>query len=216
MGGTWSAVDAYIEAKLLPRDEALETALAASAAAGLPTIQVAPVQGKMLSLLAKAVGARRILEIGTLGGYSTIWLARALAAGGTLVTLELDPKHVAVARENLSRAGVADRVEIIVGRALDALPKLVGPFDLVFIDADKEGNAEYFDHAVRLARPGTIVVVDNVVREGDVLDESSRDPKVLGTRRLFERVAKDPRVDATAVQTVGSKKWDGFLLAVVR
>lgn len=212
----WAAVDAYIEEHLLPQDEVLDAALARSAAAGLPSIQVAPVQGKWLHLLARAIGAKRILEVGTLGGYSTIWLARALAPGGELVTLEIDPKHAAVAKENLSRAGLADRTRVIVGPAIEALPKLHGPFDLVFIDADKPSNAAYFDHAVRLARPGSVIVVDNVVREGEVLDATSADERVQGTRRLFERVAKDARVDATAVQTVGSKKWDGFLLAIVK
>ena len=216
IGAAWTAVDAYIEQKLIPRDDALDAALAASAAAGLPGIQVAPVQGKMLAILARAVGAKRILEIGTLGGYSTIWLARALGPGGRVVTIEIDPRHAAVARQNLERAGVGDRVDVHVGPAIEVLRALAGPFDLVFIDADKESNAEYFDEALRLARPGTLIIVDNVVREGGVLDASSKDEMVRGTRRLFDRVAREPRVDATAVQTVGVKEWDGFLLAIVK
>jgi predicted O-methyltransferase YrrM len=212
----WADVDAYIEGALVGEDAVLEGALAATRAAGLPEIQVSPAQGKWLHLLAKAVGARRVLEVGTLAGYSTIWLARALPREGRIVTLEIDPRHAAVAEQNLARAGVAQRAEVLVGPALDALPRLEGPFDLVFIDADKENNAAYFDHALRLSRPGTVIVVDNVVREGTVLDATSRDGQVAGTRRLFERVAAERRVDATAVQTVGSKGWDGFLMAVVR
>lgn len=209
-------VDAYIEDMLVGEDPALEGALAATRAAGIPEIQVSAAQGKWLHLLAKAMGARRILEVGTLAGYSTIWLARALPPGGRVVTLEIDPHHAAVAKENLARAGLAERVDVRVGPAIDALPKLEGPFDLVFIDADKESNAAYFEWAVELGRPGTVIVVDNVVREGEVLDAVSDDPRVVGTRKLFERVGGERRVDATAVQTVGSKGWDGFLMAVVR
>jgi predicted O-methyltransferase YrrM len=191
----------------------------ASTEAGLPAINVAPNQGKLLHLWARMVGARSILEVGTLGGYSTIWLARALPAGGRLVTLEADPHHAEVAAANLDRAGVGDVVDIVVGRALDTLPVLAeegrGPFDLTFIDADKSSNADYFRWAVQLSRPGAVVMVDNVVRGGAVTDADSDDPSVVGTRRLFEAVAAEPRVSATAVQTVGSKGHDGFLLAVL-
>ena len=180
---------------------------------------MAPNQGKLLHLWARMVGARSILEVGTLGGYSTIWLARALPPGGRLVSLEAEPRHAEVAAANLDRAGVADVVEVVVGRALDTLPVLAeegrGPFDLTFIDADKQSNADYFRWAVRLSRPGAVVVVDNVVRGGSVTDAGSDDPAVVGTRRLFEAVAAEPRVSATAVQTVGSKGHDGFLLAVL-
>jgi predicted O-methyltransferase YrrM len=191
----------------------------ASTEAGLPAINVAPNQGKLLHLWARMVGARSILEVGTLGGYSTIWLARALPPGGRIVTLEAEPRHVEVAVANLERAGVADRVEVVVGKALDTLPVLAqegrGPFDLTFIDADKQSNADYFGWAVRLSRPGSVIVVDNVVRGGSVVDAGSDDSAVAGTRRLFEVVAGEPRVAATAVQTVGSKGHDGFLLALV-
>ena len=172
----------------------------------------------MLFLLAQIAGARRILEVGTLGGYSTIWLARALPAGGELVTLELEPHHAAVARENLVRAGVADRVDIRVGPAAESLAAITddAPFDFVFIDADKQGNAHYVAEAIRLGRPGTVIVVDNVVREGGVLEIDSDDERIVGTRALFDMLSADPRLDATAVQTVGAKKWDGFVLARVR
>lgn len=211
----WNGVDDYIGERLLGEDQALIAALAANTRAGLPQIDVSPPQGKMLHLFARMAGAQRILEIGTLGGYSTIWLARALPAGGRLVTIEVDAHHAEVARENLRRAGVDAFVEIMVGAALDVLPSLSGPFDLVFIDADKQSNAAYVEHALRLSRPGTVIIVDNVVREGQILDEASADPRVTGTRALFDYVASEPRLSATAVQTVGSKKWDGFLLAVV-
>ena len=211
----WNGVDDYIGERLLGEDQALIAALAANTRAGLPQIDVSPPQGKMLHLFARMAGAQRILEIGTLGGYSTIWLARALPAGGRLVTIEVDAHHAEVARENLRRAGVDAFVEIMVGAALDVLPSLSGPFDLVFIDADKQSNAAYVEHALRLSRPGTVIIVDNVVREGQILDEASADPRVTGTRALFDYVASEPRLSATAIQTVGSKKWDGFLLAVV-
>jgi predicted O-methyltransferase YrrM len=215
----WQAVDGYLVDSLLEADPVLEAALTASADAGLPAINVAPNQGKLLQLWARMVGARSILEVGTLGGYSTIWLARALPPGGRLVTLEADPRHAEVATANLARAGLADVVEVVVGRAIDTLPRLAdegrGPFDLAFIDADKQSNADYFGWAVRLARPGGVIVVDNVVRGGGVADAGSDDPVVVGTRRLFEAVAAEPRVSATAVQTVGVKGHDGFLLAVV-
>jgi predicted O-methyltransferase YrrM len=215
----WSAVDSYIVQAQVPSDGALDDALAASNAAGLPAINVAPNQGKLLHLLARVQGARNILEIGTLGGYSTIWLARALPPGGRLVTLEADPKHAEVARQNVARAELGDVVEVRLGRALDILPKLAAeqrePFDFFFIDADKENIPHYFDWALKLARRGSVIVVDNVVRRGAVLDESSSDPNVQGVRRLNERLATETRVSATTVQTVGSKGYDGFTLALV-
>jgi predicted O-methyltransferase YrrM len=215
----WSAVDDYIAGHLLGDDPALDAALAANAEAGLPAIDVSAAQGKMLHLLALGLGARRILEIGTLGGYSTIWLARALPEGGRLVTLELVPHHAEVARANLERAGVADRVEVRVGPASGTLERMVaegeGPFDFVFVDADKEGYSAYLRAALALSRPGTMLVFDNVVREGAILDPNHPDPRVQGTRALFEAMAAEPRISATAVQTVGAKKWDGFALAVV-
>ena len=212
------AVDNYIAAKLLGADLVLDAALAAAAAAGLPPIGVAPVQGKLLHLLVQMAGARRVLEVGTLGGYSTIWLARALPAGGRLVTLEIDAAHAAVARANLERAGLAALVEVRTGPALDSLQAMppTEPFDFVFIDADKANNAAYLAHALRLSRPGTVIVVDNVVREGRLLDADSDDPRVIGSRALFDAVAAEPRLSATAIQTVGAKHWDGFLLAVVQ
>ncbi|WP_326569223.1 O-methyltransferase [Amycolatopsis rhabdoformis] len=213
----WTAVDHYLAEALLPADPVLDTALADSAAAGLPSIAVSPTQGKLLSLLASLAGARSILEIGTLGGYSTIWLARALPTGGTLVTCEYDPKHAAVARKNLDRAGFpADVADIRVGAALDTLPTLIGPFDFVFIDADKANLAPYVDHAIRLCRPGATIVVDNVVRDGAVLDATSTDSSVRGVREMFEALTGDDRLDATAIQTVGDKGYDGFVLARVR
>jgi predicted O-methyltransferase YrrM len=215
----WSAVDDYLNAALLPPDPALEEALRANAAAGLPSIDVAPNQGKLLHLLARIQGARDILEIGTLGGYSTIWLARALPPEGRLVSLEAEPAHAVVARANLVRAGLADRVDVRVGAALDTLPRIAEekrrPFDLVFIDADKPNNPNYLEWGLRLTRPGSVIVIDNVVRGGKVVDLASEDPRVQGTRRLFEMLAKEPRVSATAIQTVGSKGHDGFVLAYV-
>jgi predicted O-methyltransferase YrrM len=211
----WSAVDQYISDRLAPPDDALAAAVATSEDAGLPPIAVAPNQGKLLHLLALVRGARRILEIGTLGGYSAIWLARALPPGGHLDTLEADPDHAAVARANLERAGLAGVVEVHVGPALDTLPRLAGPYDLVFLDADKPSNAAYLAAAVGLSRPGTVIVVDNVVRGGAVADAATTDPNAVGTRALFDALAADPRLTATAVQTVGSKGWDGFVLAVV-
>jgi len=215
----WTAVDRYLVSALLPPDPALDEALRANAAAGLPAIDVAPNQGKMLHLIAQMQGARAILEIGTLGGYSTIWLARALPRDGRLVTLEAEAKHAEVARANVARAGLASVVEIRVGRALETLPRLAeegrGPFDLVFIDADKQNNAEYVAWALRLTRPGSVIVVDNVVRAGRVIDAGSDDPQIQGTRRLFDALAREPRLSATAIQTVGSKGHDGFVLARV-
>ena len=214
---TWTAVDRYLDDTLSISDPVLAAALATSKAAGLPEIAVAPNQGRLLNLLARAQGARAILEIGTLGGYSTIWLARALPAGGRLVTLELNPKHAEVARENLARAGVAALVDVRVGPALGSLATLVaqraGPFDLVFVDADKASLPEYFHWALELGRPGSLLVFDNTVRDGAVLDANSTDPSVRGTRRLHEALAAEKRVTATAIQTVGTKGYDGFTLA---
>ena len=214
-----AAVDAYIGERLLGDDPALAAALAANAAAGLPAIDVSAAQGKMLHLLAAMSGARRILEVGTLGGYSTIWLARALPPDGRLITCEIDPHHAEVARTNLAVAGVQGRVDIRVGPALATLAAMIvgeePSFDFIFIDADKENNAAYVRAALALSRVGTIVIVDNVVREGGVIDATSTDPRVAGTRALFDAVAAEPRLDATAVQTVGAKHWDGFLLARV-
>jgi predicted O-methyltransferase YrrM len=215
----WTAVDRYLTDLLVPPDPALEAALQASAAAGLPPINVSPNQGKLLHLLARLQGARTILEIGTLGGYSTIWLARALPAGGRLVTLEADAKHAEVARANLARAGLADVVELRLGPALETLPQLAadgrGPFDLIFIDADKPSYPDYLAWALRLSRRGSLIVADNVVRKGAVLDPASDDPRVQGARRFNELLAAEPRVSATAIQTVGSKGYDGFALALV-
>jgi len=211
----WDNVDRYISETLVQADDALAAALEASEAAGLPAISVSPAHGKLLWLLARTIGAKRILEIGTLGGYSAIWLARGLAPGGRLVTLEALEKHAAVARKNLARAGLADRVDVRVGRALDTLPGLERPFDLAFIDADKQNNAEYFRWALKLSRPGSLIVVDNVVRDGAVIDGRSRDAAVQGVRRLYELIAAEPRVAATAVQTVGVKGYDGFAIALV-
>jgi predicted O-methyltransferase YrrM len=211
----WSAVDRYLEEIFVPADPVLDGALERSRAAGLPAIDVSPSQGKLLHLLALLRGARRILEIGTLGGYSAIWLARALPPGGRLVTLEVDPNHARIAAENLALAGVADRVEIVVGPALETLPKLEGPFDFVFIDADKASLTEYVEHALALSRPGTAIVIDNVIRKGQVIDGESDDPSVRGVRRMNERLAREPRLRATAIQTVGRKGYDGFTLAVV-
>ena len=215
----WTAVDKYIGEKLVPGDEALEAALKACEEAGLPPIGVAPNQGKLLMLMAQMVGARRILEIGTLGGYSTIWLARGLAEGGSLVTLEYDAKHAGVARANIARAGLGGVVEIRVGDARESLPQLVaegrGPFDLIFIDADKKGYPEYFEWSLKLSRKGTVIVADNVVRDGGVVDAGSTNKDIQGVRRFYELVAAEPRVSATAVQTVGSKGYDGFAVMVV-
>ena len=215
MSNDWKRVDEYLAGLLAPPEPALDAALAANAAAGLPSIDVSPLQGKFLHVLARLVGARRILEIGTLGGYSTIWLARALPEGGRLVSLEAAPAHAEVARANIVRAGLAARAEVIVGPALETLPGLQGPFDLVFIDADKRGNPDYLTWALRLSRPGTVIVCDNVVRGGAVADAASPDPGVVGTRRFFELLAGEARLTGTAIQTVGSKGWDGFAIAIV-
>ncbi|MDP9013310.1 MAG: O-methyltransferase [Pseudomonadota bacterium] len=216
---TWSAVDAYFEEHLIPADAALEAALRASEAAGLPSIQVSPSQGKLLQLLALAQGARRILEVGTLGGFSTLWLARALPSDGRLVTLELEPRHAEVARGNFVRAGLADRIELHVGAALDTLARLhaerVAPFDFVFIDADKPNNLAYVQAALNMSRVGTLIVVDNVVREGAVV-ASRRDGAAEGVRRMAEWIRHEPRLSAMVIQTVGDKGHDGFLLARVQ
>jgi predicted O-methyltransferase YrrM len=211
----WSSVDRYINEALIEHDEALETALRASERAGLPPIAVSPAQGRLLQLLARAMNARAILEIGTLGGYSTIWLARALPSDGRLISLEINSRYAEVACANIANADLADRVEVRVGPALEELPKLEGPFDLVFIDADKGNNAEYFSWALRLARRGSLIVVDNVVREGGIVNADARDAGAEGVRRLFDLLAAEPRVSATAIQTVGEKGYDGFALALV-
>jgi predicted O-methyltransferase YrrM len=214
----WTAVDRYITDLFIPADAALEEAMRTSAAAELPAISVTPNLGKLLMLLAQAQGARQILEIGTLGGYSTIWLARALPKDGRLITLEAEAKHAEVARANIERAGLGDKVEVIVGKALDTLPQLAGKgagrFDLIFIDADKPSNPDYFDWGLKLSRPGSLIIVDNVVRDGAVIDGGSEDASVQGVRRMNEMIAKERRVSATAIQMVGSKGYDGF--AIVR
>jgi predicted O-methyltransferase YrrM len=215
----WSDVDRYITDLLVRPEPVLQAALDASSAAGLPEIQVAPNQGKLLNLLARLTSARAILEIGTLGGYSTIWMARALPKNGRLITLEADPKHAEVARANIARAGLSEIVELRLGNALDTLPKIaaerLGPFELIFIDADKANIPEYFGWALKLSRKGTLILVDNVVREGAVIDSKSSDTSVQGVRRFNEMLAKEPRVSATAIQTVGSKGYDGLAIALV-
>ncbi|MFR9768649.1 O-methyltransferase [Nocardia sp. SC052] len=214
----WADVDSYL-VETLVADPDSDAALEANKAAGLPAIDVSPPQGKFLHLLARTVGARRVLEIGTLGGYSTIWLARAVGPKGRVVTLEFAARHAEVARANLDRAGVGDRVEIRVGAALDSLPVLTQedpePFDLVFIDADKVNNANYVLWALRLTRPGSVIIVDNVVRGGTIADERSVDPNAQASRELVELLTAEPSLDATVVQTVGAKGWDGFAYAVV-
>jgi predicted O-methyltransferase YrrM len=214
---SWRRVDRYLTDTLVEPDDALEQAVADQRAAGLPAIEVAPLNGKFLHLLARMTRVRRVLEIGTLGGYSTIWLARALPENGVVVTIEAEPRNAGVARRNLERAGVAERVRIAEGRAADVLPTLAGeePFDLVFIDADKESNTVYLDWAARLGRPGTVVVVDNVGRSGAVADPASESPLVHGVRRGLEMLARDPRFDATALQTLDAKGWDGVAVALV-
>jgi predicted O-methyltransferase YrrM len=215
----WTDVDRYLTKLLVRPDSVLDAALADSAARGLPAINVSPPQGKLLHLLARIQDARNILEVGTLGGYSTIWLARALPPGGRLVTLESDPTHAGVARTNLARAGVADVVELRLGPALETLPGLAaegrGPFDFIFIDADKPGYPDYLAWALKLSRRGSLIIADNVVRKGAVADPATTDPLVRGVRRFNELLAAEPRVSATAVQTVGSKGYDGFAIALV-
>lgn len=215
----WAAVDAYFSGALLPQDEALMAALRTSEEADLPAINVAANQGKLLQLLAMSVGAWRILEVGTLGGYSTIWLARALPEDGRLITLELDSGYAEIARKNISNAGLSDRVDVRVGVALDTLAALAAedpdPFDFFFIDADKQNNVGYFEWALKLSRPGSMIIVDNVVRRGAVIDPDNDDPRVQGVRRFVERIANEPRVTATALQTVGEKGYDGFAMMLV-
>jgi predicted O-methyltransferase YrrM len=215
----WTAVDEYFEGKFSLHDDVLSAALADSKSAGLPAINVTPTHGRLLALMAQMTQARRILEIGTLGGYSTIWMARALPVGGALVTLEIDKTCAAVAQRNLERAGLADRTHIMVAPATESLASLVAdrvePFDLVFIDADKERSVAYFDAALALSRVGTVIIIDNVVRKGAVVDAGSSDAMVQGMRRLTDRVAREQRVSATAIQTVGAKGYDGFIVAVV-
>lgn len=217
---SWGEVDDYLAGELVAEDEALAAARELGRERGLPTIEVAPNQGAFLALVAQMVRARRVLELGTLAGYSTIWLARAVGPEGRVTTVELDPRHAEVARENLDRAGVGERVEIAVGPALDVLAGLVEagpePYDLVFIDADKVNMAAYLELALRLTRSGSVVVGDNVVRRGGVVDPSSDDPSVRGARAFLRALGSDPRLDATALQTVGSKGWDGFAIARVR
>ena len=220
MQKTWTAVDDYLNSKLGNSDSVLEATLAANADAKLPAFDVAPNQGKLLYLLATMSGAKRILEIGTLGGYSTIWLARAVSAGGIVVTLESEPRHVEVARENIRRAKLECKVDIRSGPALETLEQLgkaeVEPFDFVFIDADKPNNPAYLEWTIKLSRPGTVIVADNVIREGMIVDAENKDARVQGVRKFFDKIANDKRLTATAVQTVGSKGYDGFALAVIK
>jgi predicted O-methyltransferase YrrM len=215
----WTAVDQYINETLIPSDAALEGALRASSEGGLPSIQVSPAQGKFLHLLARTLNAKNILEIGTLGGYSSIWMARALAPGGKLITLEFSAKHADIARGNFARAGVAGSIELRQGAALETLPQVAadgrGPFDLIFIDANKSTMAEYFDWALKLSRRGTVIIADNVIRDGNVINAKSKDEDIQGVRRFNERVAAEPRVSATEIQTVGSKGYDGFAYVLV-
>jgi len=215
----WSAVDEYVSELLAPHDEALRKALESSEAAGLPSIQVSPPQGKLLALLVETLEAKTILEFGTLGGYSTIWMGRALADGGRLITLEADPRFAAVARENIARAGLDEIVDLRVGAALEALPRLeaegTGPFDLTFIDADKVHTPDYFAWALERSRPGSLIVADNVVRDGRLADPDCEDPAIAAQRHLHETLAAEPRVSATTIQTVGVKGYDGFTIARV-
>jgi predicted O-methyltransferase YrrM len=215
----WSAVDQYLGGLLVPDDPVLAAALQSSSAAGLPTIQVSPLQAKLLHLLVRLQGARKILEIGTLGGYSAIWMARALPARGRLLTLEANAKHAEVARSNFARAGLTRVIELRLGLALDTLPQIAvegrGPFDLVFIDANKDNMPEYFDWALKLSHRGSVIIADNVIRDGAVMDAASTDPDIQGVRRFNKIMASEPRVSATEIQTVGSKGYDGFALAVV-
>ena|SRR5579871_1705357 len=211
----WAAVDEYFATKLVGSDESFNAVLARNRAAGMPAHDVSAVQGKMLALVVEMVQAKRVLEIGTLGGYSTLWMARALPPNGRIVTIEANDLHAKVARENIAGAGVADRVEMHVGPALEVFPKLTGPFDLIFIDADKPNNPSYIRWALKLSRPGTVIIGDNVVRGGAVIDDASEDPTVRGVREFVDIIAGEPRLRATAIQTVGVKGWDGFLLAVV-
>lgn len=211
----WAQADAFLADLLVGRDPHLEAALTAQRDSGLPPIEVAPVAGKLLNLLARLSGARRVLEIGTLGGYSTIWLARAVGPDGRVVTIEAEADNAAVARASIDAAGVGDRVDIRIGRGADVLPTLSGGFDLIFIDADKESNTVYLDWAARLGRPGTVVILDNIGRDGEIVRDDATDTKVIGTREGLRMLADDPRFDATALQTVGAKGWDGIAVALV-
>lgn len=215
----WNAVDNYVDSSLSLSDDVLNRTIAANADGGLPSIDVTAAQGKLLHLLARMIGAKRVLEIGTLGGYSTIWLARALPSDGRVVALEFDPKHAAVAKQNIDRAGLGSVVDVRVGKALDVLPVIqkenTGPFDLIFIDADKVNNPNYFEWALKLSRPGSLIIVDNVVREGGLADGTSDDPAIRASRAVVELMGSDPRVEATVMQTVGTKGYDGFAIALV-
>ncbi len=215
----WGRVDEYIVDKVVGEDAALAAALAANAAAGLPAMDVSAAQGKFLNLMVRITRARWVLEIGTLGGYSTIWMAKALPADGRLVTLEFDPKHAQVARRNIDASGIGDKVTIHVGAAADTLPVVAAqnpePFDFIFIDADKPSNPIYLDWAVRLSRPGTVIILDNVIRDGKVLEPDNTDPRIIGTRAAYDIIGSHTRLSATALQTVGSKGWDGFAIMVV-
>jgi len=215
----WAQVDDYIVEKLVADGASFHQALAANAAAGLPAMDVSAAQGKYLHLLVRITGARRVLELGTLGGYSTIWMASALPTRGQLVTLEFDPRYAEVARQNIDDAGLGDKVTIHVGAAAETLPLLAAadptPFDFIFIDADKPSNPIYLDWAVKLSRPGTVIILDNVIRDGKVLDPTERDPRVVGTREAYDLIGTNPRLSATALQTVGAKGWDGFAMMVV-
>jgi predicted O-methyltransferase YrrM len=213
MSDLWKAVDAYARESVVRPDPSYQAVYDASRAAGLPDIAISPAEGKQLQILAQMCGARRILEIGTLGGYSTLWLARALPPGGSLTTLEYDPHHAETARANLTQAGVGDRVTVMVGAALDLLPRLAGPFDFCFIDANKDGYPDYFRWAVKLSQPGSVIVVDNVVRKGEVIEADSTEPAVTGVRQMLEVVAATPNVSASVIQTVGVKGYDGYLIA---
>jgi predicted O-methyltransferase YrrM len=215
----WTAVDEYINQLLVPGDPALDEAVRASEAAGLPAIQVSPSQGKFLHILARILGAKKVLEIGTLGGYSTIWMARALPVDGKVITLELSAKHAAVARKNFQHASLEEKIELREGAALESLAKIAGegiaPFDFIFVDANKSNMPEYFEWALKLSRPGSVIIADNIVRDGKVIDASSQDPDIQGVRRFNEMLAVEKRVSATELQTVGSKGYDGFALALV-
>ncbi len=215
----WTEVDRYIEDRLIGEDAVLSAALAVSKSAGLPEIAVSPTQGKQLNLLARSIGAGRILEIGTLGGYSSIWMGRALGDGGRLISLEMDPRHAEVARENLKAAELDDKVEIWIGAAIELLPKVaaagIGPFDFSFIDADKANIPEYLEWTIRMSRPGALIVVDNVVRRGALIDAATTSADVKGVRRMHDMLQTDPRLSATSIQTVGVKGYDGFTLILV-
>ena len=216
----WTSVDNYLGEVLVRQDRHLDDAVAASDAAGLPSIQVSPPQGKLLEILIQMMGAKTILEVGTLGGYSTIWMARSLPADGRVVTIEIDPKHARVAQENFSRAGLAEKIDLRTGNAREILPAMIeegaGPFDFAFIDADKASNPDYFGWALEMSRPGSVIIVDNVIRDGHVVEADSEDESVKGVRRLNEVMGGDPRVSVTALQTVGIKGYDGFSVAIVR